>query len=83
VLKTLQIMTEKKLVTRDESARTHVYHAAYTEDQTQRHLVRDLISRAFEGSAAKLALQALESGKASPEELDAIHALIERHRGSR
>ena len=83
VLKTLQIMTEKKLVTRDESARTHVYQAAYTEDQTQRHLVRDLISRAFEGSAAKLALQALESGKASPEELDAIHALIERHRGSR
>jgi predicted transcriptional regulator len=83
VLKTLQIMTEKKLVTRDESARTHVYQAAYTEDQTQRHLVRDLISRAFEGSAAKLALQALESGNASPEELDAIRVLIERHRGSR
>ena len=83
VLKTLQIMTEKKLVTRDESARTHVYQAAYTEDQTQRHLVRDLINRAFEGSAAKLALQALESGNASPEELDAIRVLIERHRGSR
>jgi predicted transcriptional regulator len=83
VLKTLQIMTEKKLVTRDESARTHVYQAAYTERMTQRHLVSDLISRAFEGSAAKLVLQALESGKTSPEELDEIRKLIESHRGSR
>jgi BlaI family transcriptional regulator, penicillinase repressor len=83
VLKTLQIMTEKKLVVRDESARTHIYDAAYTEDQTQRHLVTDLISRAFEGSAAKLVLQALESGKSSPEELDAISKLLDSHRGSR
>ena len=51
VLKLLQIMTEKKLVLRDESERTHVYRAAYSEDQTQQHLVSDLISRAFEGSA--------------------------------
>ena len=83
VLKLLQIMTEKKLVLRDESERTHVYRAAYSEDQTQQHLVSDLISRAFEGSAAKLVLQALNTGKASPEELDAICKLIDSHRGSR
>ncbi len=83
VLKLLQIMTEKKLVLRDESERTHVYRAAYSEDQTQQHLVSDLISRAFEGSAAKLVLQALNTGKASPEELDAIRRLIDSHRGSR
>ena len=76
-------MTEKKLVLRDESERTHVYRAAYSEDQTQQHLVSDLISRAFEGSAAKLVLQALNTGKASPEELDAIRKLIDSHRGSR
>jgi predicted transcriptional regulator len=83
VLKLLQIMTEKKLVLRDESERTHVYRAAYSEDQTQQHLVSDLILRAFEGSAAKLVLQALNTGKASPEELDAIRKLIDSHRGSR
>lgn len=83
VLKLLQIMTEKKLVLRDESERTHVYRAAYSEDQTQQHLVSDLIARAFDGSAAKLVLQALNSGKASPEELDQIRTLIESHRGSR
>jgi predicted transcriptional regulator len=83
VLKLLQIMTEKRLVVRDESARTHVYEAAYTEDQTQRHLVRDLMARAFDGSAAKLVLQALEAGKTSPEEREEIRRLIETHRGSR
>jgi predicted transcriptional regulator len=76
VLKLLQIMTEKRLVARDESARTHIYRAASTQDQTQRQLVADLLDRVFDGSAAKLVLQALASNKASPEELDEIKKLI-------
>ena len=78
VLKLMQIMTEKRLVRRDEAERTHVYEAAYTEDQTQRHLVTDLLDRVFDGSAAKLVLQALASGKASPEELDEIRKLLDK-----
>ena len=81
VLKLLQIMTEKGLVVRDESARTHVYDAAYTEDQTQRQLVNDLVERAFDGSAAKLVVQALASKKATPEELDEIRKLLNKPRG--
>jgi BlaI family penicillinase repressor len=76
ILKLLQIMTEKRLVVRDETARTHVYQAAYTEDQTQRQLVTDLVDRVFGGSAAKLVLQALASTKASPEELEQIQKLL-------
>ena len=76
VLKLLQIMTEKRLVRRDESARTHVYEAAYTQDQTERQLVTDLLDRVFDGSAAKLVLQALATTKATPEELDEIKKLI-------
>lgn len=76
VLKLMQIMTEKELVVRDESERTHVYQAAYTEDQTQRQLVTDLVDRVFDGSAAKLVLQALSASKASPEELDEIRKLL-------
>ena len=83
VLKLLQIMAEKGLVTRDESARTHIYAPAYTEDQTQRQLVMDLVERAFDGSAAKLVLQALASKKATPEELDEIRKLLNTRGGSR
>jgi BlaI family transcriptional regulator, penicillinase repressor len=83
VLKLLQIMAEKGLVTRDESARTHIYAPAHTEDQTQRQLVMDLVERAFDGSAAKLVLQALASKKATPEELDEIRKLLNTRGGSR
>ncbi len=75
-LKLLQIMTEKRLVVRDESSRTHVYEAAYSQDQTQRQLVTDLLERAFDGSAAQLVLQALAAAKSSPEELAEIRKLL-------
>src|SRR5215510_5675944 len=79
ILKLMQIMTEKRLVRRDEAARTHVYEAAYSEDQTQRHLVTDLLDRVFDGSAAKLVIQALNTGKASPEELAEIRKLLDEN----
>ena len=49
-LKLMQIMTEKGLVRRDETDRTHIYHSRLTEEQTQRQLIRDLMDRAFGGS---------------------------------
>ena len=76
ILKLLQIMTEKRLVVRDEAARTHVYTVAYTQDQTQRQLVTDLLERAFDGSAAKLVLQALAASRTSPEDLAEIKKLL-------
>ena len=79
-LKLLQIMTDKGLVRRDESTRTHVYEAAYSEQQTQKQLVTDLLDRVFDGSAAKLMLHALESGKASADELAEIRRLLDEHR---
>jgi predicted transcriptional regulator len=83
VLKLLQIMTDKSLVRRDESARTHVYEAAYSEDQTQQQIVSDLLDRVFDGSAAKLVLHALEAGKASPAEIAEIRKLLDKHRKER
>ena len=79
-LKLLQIMTEKGLVRRDETERTHVYHARLSEEQTQRQLVRDLLDRAFGGSASKLVMQALAARRATPEELGEIRKLIEMRR---
>jgi predicted transcriptional regulator len=81
VLKLMQIMTDKELVRRDESQRTHVYHARVTEEQTQRQLVADLLDRAFGGSALKLVMQAISSSHATPEELAEIRRLLDRHRG--
>jgi predicted transcriptional regulator len=79
-LKLLQIMTEKGLVRRDDTDRTHIYHPRLSEEQTQRQLVRDLLDRAFGGSASKLVMQALAARRATPEELGEIRKLIETRR---
>jgi predicted transcriptional regulator len=81
VLKLLQIMTEKGLVRRDEAARAHVYAASVPEEQTQRRLVRDLLDRAFGGSASKLVMHALSARKASRAELACIRELLDRLEG--
>ena len=82
-LKLMQIMAEKGLVTRDESARTHVYAPRLSEGETQRQLVTDLLDRAFGGSAAALVMQALRAGETTREDLGKIRELIEQHRGEK
>ncbi len=84
-LKVLQRMTEKGLVRRDKSKRSHVYRAAAAAERTQRELVSDLLQRAFSGSPGQLVVQALSEKKASPEELAQIRQLLdemERSTGS-
>ncbi len=76
-LKLMQIMTEKGLVARDESSRTHVYEAVATAETTQRQLVSDLLERAFGGSAQQLVMQALSSQRASKAELAEIRSLLD------
>lgn len=78
VLKLLQIMTEKKLVERDESARTHIYEAALPEEETKQQLVDDLLHRAFGGSARQMVLHALSTKKASEKELELINRLLDK-----
>lgn len=77
VLKLLQIMTEKGLVTRDESQRAHIYQSRFPEEQMQQRLVGDLLERAFEGSASRLVLQALSTRRASQEELEEIRQILD------
>jgi predicted transcriptional regulator len=77
ILKLMQIMSEKGLVTRDESDRSHVYKAERAQDETQRQLLSDLLDRAFNGSPTKLVMQALSSKKASREELAEIRQMLD------
>src|SRR5580698_2599880 len=83
VLKLLQIMTEKGLVERDERERAHIYRAAISQADTEVRFLRELSERFFAGSAAQLALRALEIEKTSDAELDAIRELIAKKDASR
>ena len=86
VLKFLQIMSEKGLVERDESNRTHIYRPRLSEQSTQRQLLRDLLGRAFGGSVGKMVVQALSVERSSTEELREIRRLIaqmEKEKGTK
>ena len=74
-------MTVKGLVRRDESSRTHVYRAMYSEDRTRQQIVGDLLNRLFDGSAASLVMHVLSARRPSDNELLEIQRLIDAHRG--
>jgi predicted transcriptional regulator len=78
VLKMIQIMTEKGLVERDETVRPQIYRPRFSQEHTQRQLLRDLLNRAFGGSVRTLVMQALATKKSSPEQLEAIEKLLDR-----
>ena len=83
VLKIMQIMCEKGLLSRDESDRSHVYRAARSEEQTQRQVVGHLLDRLFSGSAPKLVMRALDAKKATRAELTEIRRLLDELEGGR
>jgi BlaI family transcriptional regulator, penicillinase repressor len=82
ILSTLQIMYQKRLVSRDESERAHVYSAMLSQDQAQQQLLGKLLHRVFEGSTTALVMQALGSAKpASMEEIEKIRARLDELEG--
>lgn len=76
VQKLMQIMLDKGLVERDASERAHVYRAAIAKEDTERRFMRELSDRFFAGSAAQLALRALEMEPASEDDLHEIRKLL-------
>ena len=75
VLRLMQIMHTKGLLTRDESERSHVYAPAQPQDSLQTNLLKDLVQKAFAGSAKALVMAALKSG-ISRKERDEIEKLL-------
>jgi predicted transcriptional regulator len=80
VLKLLQIMTQKKLVRRDESNHAHVYMSSCSKQQTQRRLVDDLLKKAFGGSPVQLATTLFDDEKLSKTEFEKLRNEIIEHK---
>ena len=79
VLKQMQVMAEKGLLKRSERYRSHVYEARIAKEQTQRQLARNLVRRAFDGSAKDLVLGALSSQKVTAKELAEIRKVLDEY----
>jgi BlaI family transcriptional regulator, penicillinase repressor len=81
ILKLMQIMYEKGLVTRQKSGKLHLYRAVPSLANTQKQLVDKMIDTVFKGSAADLVMSALGNKNASKEELQEIRKYLEKLEG--
>lgn len=81
VLKFLQIMFEKEIVSRQKNGKQHVYKAIATKENTKQQMVDKIINTVFEGSASQLILSALGNNKSSKEELNEIRRYIDHLEG--
>jgi predicted transcriptional regulator len=78
VLKLLQRMDGKGLVSRDERGRAHVYQAVVSSESTRARMVAELADKVFGGSTLRLAVQALSSRPADPEDIEKVREMLRR-----
>ncbi|GMQ26335.1 hypothetical protein Aoki45_30170 [Algoriphagus sp. oki45] len=76
-LKIMQIMHAKGMVERDETSRTHIYRPLVKQGDTQKSLLKNLMTTAFGGSTSTLVMQALGQEKPSKAEIDEIRAFLD------
>ncbi|SDH67922.1 Predicted transcriptional regulator [Pedobacter terrae] len=76
-LKLMQILHEKGMVERDTTQKTHIYKALVSQDKTEKQLVNKMIDNVFNGSAARLVMQALGNHSASAAEIDEIKKYLD------
>lgn len=81
ILKLMQIMTEKGLVSRERSGKLHLYKAELSQESTRQQMVDKMIDTVFQGSAAQLVLSALGNNRSSKEELLEIRKYLEKLEG--
>lgn len=78
ILKLMQIMHEKGLLTRQKSGKLHLYEAVPTRETTQQQILDRMINTVFQGSATQLVMSALGNKKSSKEELQEIKKYLEQ-----
>ena len=81
ILKLMQIMHEKGLVTRQKSGKLHLYKAVPTQENTRQQMLDKMINTIFQGSASQLVMSALGTNKSSKEELQRIRQYLEKLEG--
>jgi BlaI family transcriptional regulator, penicillinase repressor len=81
ILKLMQIMHEKGLVTRQKNGKLHLYKAVPTQENTRQLMLDKMINTIFQGSATQLVMSALGNNKSSKEELQQIKEYLEKLEG--
>lgn len=80
-LKQMQIMTDKKLLNRDQGQMKHIYSAAVEEQKLKAHLLDKFVDSMYKGSASRLVMQLIGNKNTSRQDLREIKDMIKKIEG--
>ena len=72
ILKQLQRLFEKEIVTRKLIGKTHHYSTVFQKSAIEQNLFQRFVDKVYQGSAMKLVMHALEQEQTTPEEIEAL-----------
>ena len=75
----LGILMDKGYVARRPIGRGHAYRAVVTADKAKKHILKDVVERAFDGSAMNLVSALVDSKIVSKKELTKVKRLIKEY----
>jgi len=81
VITILNIMVKKKYLSRKKVGASFVYRPRVTAAATTGGMLKDLVDRAFDGSAAAVMLKLLESSDLDEAEIQEIRGFLDRQAG--
>jgi len=79
----MNIMVRKGYLKKTKEGGTYVYAARVKEAATARRMLKDVVDRVFDGSAAAVVAGLLETGDLDEAELRRIQDLIDRQKGDK
>lgn len=82
ILKQMQRMSEKGMITRVKEGKQHLYSASFSETQIQQSLYDKLVKTAFKGSPMQLVMHALGKNETSKQELDELQQWLNQQKNS-
>jgi predicted transcriptional regulator len=79
VMSLMEVMYEKRLLSRKQRGRAYVYAPRENQAETLGRMLRDLLRRAYRGSSSVLVSHLLEQVSPDAAELREIRRVIEKH----
>ena len=77
----MNIMVEKKYLTRKKDGASYIYRPRISQRATTARMLKDIVERAFDGSAAAVMLGLLETSELTGPEIEKIRAFLDRQKG--
>lgn len=78
----MKILEQKGVLRHEVEGRAYVYYPTVSRSQITNRMVKDLVQRLFDGSAAPLVLHLLEEEKFTPDTLKEIEEIVRKHERS-